>query len=192
MERRILLTAVFLIATPLLAHITPPRTLLSEADAARQLLPEAQTFSRLDVKLSAAQKQEVKKAANWNPDQKVYRAYIGRDTQGRYRGAVLFVGEITLHGLVKLAVAVDAEDKIKGARVVSITDEAYGWVKPLVDQNFDRRFVGKDHRSVFGETARATAKRGAMPEFYDQVLANLVQRAAVICNVTNVAKAATP
>ena len=185
MKRLLMLSMILLIVSTAQGHVSPPRMLMSDMEAVRQLLPDAQIFGQMDMKLTDAQRKEVKSMANWNPDEKVYKTFIGRDTQGKYRGAVMFIGEITVHGLVRLAIGVDAEGKVRGANVVAITDEAYGWVKPLIVQGFMKQFVGKGHHDSFIEGERAAARRNSMPQFYGQVIASLVQRCAVICYVSD-------
>jgi hypothetical protein len=178
-----LVVGLLLIGTSASAHVTPPRILMQDAEAVRTLLPEASNVSRMDVKLTSAQKQDIKRTLRWTPDQKSYRVFVGRDGQGRYIGRVVFMGEITVHGLVQMAVALDSEDKVKGATVVAITDEAYGWVKPLVEQNFTAQFVGKSPTDSYLDGEQVAARRGSMQKFYSQVLAKLLQRSAVMCQV---------
>lgn len=175
-----LVVALLAMGTSVGAHITPPRILLQDMEAVRALLPDAENVTRADIKLTDAQKQDIKKTLGWTPDQKNYKVFVGRDAQGRYRGRVVFMGDITIHGLVQVAVGLDANDLVKGAAVVAITDEAYGWVKPLVDQNFTAQFVGKSPTDTYGSSERVAARRGSMEAFYGQVLAALVQRSAVI------------
>lgn len=183
MKHIIAVAALLLIASPGQAHIFPPRILLQDAAAVRLLLPEAQTFTRTDIKLSTDQRRDVKKAVSWNPDQKVYKVFSGRDAQGRDLGRVVFMGDMTIHGMVQIAVALDPANKVKGAAIVAITDEAYGWVKPLVEQNFIAQFIGKSPSDSYIEGDRVAARRGSMQKFYGQVLATLVQRSAMVCHV---------
>jgi hypothetical protein len=183
MKRMLIAATLLTAAVPLSAHITPPRVLVQDADALRLLLPDAQTYERADLKPTSAQKQAVKQVASWTPDQKTYKVFVGRDAQGREVGRVVFIGEVTIHGLVQMAVGLDASGNVKSATVAAITDEAYGWVKPLVEKNFTAQFVGKKPTDQFLEGDRASARRGSMEKFYGQVLATLVQRSAVLCHV---------
>ena len=65
-------------------------------------------------------------------------------------------------------------------RVVGLTEETYGWVKPLIDGGFTKQFMGQDARGRF---AVAGAGLETMPQFYGQVIASLIQRAAVLFEV---------
>jgi Na+-translocating ferredoxin:NAD+ oxidoreductase RnfG subunit len=183
MKRLIVVAALLTIAVPVRAHITPPRILLQDMEAVRLLLPGAQTYSRADLKPTFQQKKEVKQAASWTPDQKTYKTFVGRDAQGREIGRVVFIGEITIHGMVQMAVGLDDAGNVKGARVVAITDEAFGWVKPLIERDFTAQFVGKKPTDQYFDGQRVAARRGSMEKFYSQVLASLIQRSAVLCHV---------
>jgi Na+-translocating ferredoxin:NAD+ oxidoreductase RnfG subunit len=182
MKQFSLVVALLFVATAASAHVTPPRILMTDAEAVRALLPEGENVTRADIKLTNEQKQEIKKTLGWTPDQKNYKVFVGRNAQGRYVGRVAFMGDITIHGLVQMAVALDAAGNVKGAAVVAITDEAYGWVKPLVDQNFAAQFVGKKPTDAYVATQQVAARRGSMETFYLQVLATLLQRSSVICH----------
>ena len=175
--------ALLLTASSVSAHITPPRILLRDTEAVRLLLPEATTFTRTDIKPTKSQKDQCRKMMSWTPDQPSYRVFVGRDAQGRELGRVVFMGDITIHGVVQMAVALAPDSKVKGIAVVAITDEAYGWVKPLVERNFAAQFVGKTPGDSFLQGERVAARRGSMETFYGQVLASLIQRSAVLSHV---------
>lgn len=174
---------LLLTASSVSAHVTPPRVLLRDMDAVRLLLPEATTFTRADIKPTKDQKQECRKMMSWTPDQASYKVFLGRDAQGRERGRVMFMGDITIHGVVQMAVALAPDNKVKGVAIVAITDEAYGWVKPLVEKNFAAQFVGRTPTDSFIQGERVAARRGSMEKFYGQVLASLIQRSAVLCHM---------
>ena len=166
-----------LLAGPAVAHVTPPVVLMSDRDAVVGLLGNARRFFVREVKLSSEQRQAVAKRSGWNPDESFYRFYLGRDDQGRLVGAMLFLTEYTVHGPVRAAVGLGPDGKVRGATVVELTEETYPWVKPLIDQNFTRDYVGLDSRGPF------TLKRtdgSDMTHFYGEVVATLIQRAALL------------
>ena len=80
---------------------------------------------------------------------------------------------------MRVAVALGPDGRVRGATVVELTEETYGWVKPLLDRDFTRQFVGQP------ASARFTGPTGfeQMPQFYGQVIASLVQRAALLYDV---------
>jgi hypothetical protein len=85
---------------------------------------------------------------------------------------------------VRVAVVMGPDGRIKGAQVVELTEETYPWLKPLIDQDFTRDYVGRDSRANFGLSERLMRMRlDSMPEFYAQVVASLIQRAAVLFDV---------
>ncbi len=80
---------------------------------------------------------------------------------------------------MRVAVALTPDGRVRGATVVELTEETYGWVKPLLDQDFTRRFAGQP------ASARITEPTGVeqMSQFYGQVIASLVQRGAALYEV---------
>jgi len=166
-----------LLAGSALAHVTPPVILMSDRDAVVSLLGGARRFFVREVRLSSDQRQAVAKRAGSSPDESFYRFYLGRDDQGRLVGALLFLTEYTVHGPVRVAVGLGPDGKVRGAAVVELTEETYPWVKPLIDRNFTRDYVGLDSRGSF-----ALKQTGVndMTHFYGEVVASLIQRAALL------------
>jgi hypothetical protein len=174
------LLATLLAVAPAAAHITPPVLLLSDRDALASLLSGARRFFVREVRLSPAERQAIRKETGWSPDEDFYRFYIGRDADGRLVAAATFVTEFTVHGPVRVAVALAPDGTVRGATVVELTEETYTWVKPLIDQNLTRAWVGKDGHATFAAAARGGDSMG---EFYGQVIGSLVQRAALLFEV---------
>lgn len=184
MTRPVRLAATALVAlalaAPALAHITPPVVLASDRDAIVGLLAGARRFFVREVRLTPAEKQTIRQQTGWSPDDDFYRFYIGRDDQGRVVAATVFVTEFTIHGPVRVAVSLGPDGKVKGATVVELTEETYGWVKPLLDRQFARAYVGRDARGTFAVSAGGG---DSMAQFYGQVIASLIQRAAMLYEV---------
>jgi len=179
------IVSVVFAANAALAHITPPVVLVSDRDAVLGLLAGARKFFVREVRLSAEERQTIQKQWGWSPDDDFYRFYLGRDEQGRLVAATVFLTEFTIHGPVRVAVGIGPDGKIKGATVVELTEETYPWVRPLIDQNFTRAYVGQDSRGNFGlSEGLAKAHLEAMTQFYAQVVASLIQRSAVLYEVT--------
>jgi hypothetical protein len=176
----LVLGLAWLTGGPALAHVTPPVVLLSDRDAVAGLLAGARRFFVREVKLTPEQRRGIQQRSGSNPDEDFYRFYLGRDEQGRLVGAMLFVTEYTLHGPVRVAVGLGPDGRIRGATVVELTEETYPWLKPLLDQNFTRDYVGLDGRGPF-----AVKRTGleSMAQFYGQVVASLIQRGALLYEV---------
>jgi len=169
------------LAGPAAAHLTPPVVLVSDRDAVVSLLSGAQRFFVREVRLSAQEHTAIKQASGWTPEEDFYRFYVGRDEGGRMVGALVFVGDATIHGSVRVAVALGPDGKVRGATVVELTEEAYSWVKPLIDQQFTRDWVGQDGRSRFVLADRLAPLRGnPMTQFYGEVVGGLVRRGALL------------
>lgn len=163
------------------AHITPPVVLASDREVLLELLQGARRFFVREVRPSPAERQEIQKQAGWTPEEDFYRFYLGRDEQGKLVAASVFLTEFTIHGPVRVAVGVGADGKVRGARVVELTEETYPWLKPLLDRDFTRRYVGQGSRDRFALAADLGA--GPMTEFYGQLVAGLIQRGAVLYEV---------
>ena len=169
------------LAGPAAAHLTPPVVLVSDRDAVVSLLSGAQRFFFREVRLSAQEQTAIKQASGWMPEEDFYRFYVGRDEGGRMVGALVFVGDATIHGSVRVAVALGPDGKVRGATVVELTEETYPWVKPLIDQQFTRDWVGQDGRSRYVLADRLAPLRGnPMTQFYGEVVGGLVRRGALL------------
>jgi len=169
------------LAGPAVAHLTPPVVLVSDRDAVVSLLSGAQRFFVREVRLSAQEQAAIKQASGWAPEDDFYRFYVGRDEGGGMVGALVFVGDATIHGSVRVAVALGPDGKIRGATVVELTEETYSWVKPLIDQQFTRDWVGQDGRSRLVLADRLAPLRGnPMTQFYGEVVGGLVRRGALL------------
>lgn len=169
------------LAGPALAHLTPPVVLVSDRDAVLSLLSGARRFFVREIRLSAPERTAIKQASGWTPDEDFYRFYIGRDEQGRMVGALVFVGNATVHGSVRVAVALGSDGKVRGAVVVELTEETYSWVKPLIDEQFTRDWIGHDSQSRFALSDRlARVRSNSMTQFYGDVIGSMVQRGALL------------
>jgi len=169
------------LAGPALAHLTPPVVLVSDRDAVASLLSGARRFFVREVRLADKEKAAIKQASGWTPEEDFYRFYIGRDDQARTVGSLVFVGDATIHGSVRVATAFGPDGKVRGASVVELTEETYPWVKPLIEEQFTQDWVGNDGQSRFVLSDRlARARTNSMTQFYGDVVANLVRRAALL------------
>ena len=184
MKRALLIGILALVALaltgPALAHITPPVVLVSDREAVIGLMGGARRFFVREIRLSAAERQAIQKQTGWSAEDDFYRFYIGRDDQGRLVAATVFLTEFTIHGPVRVAVALGPDGKVKGATVVELTEETYPWVKPLLDRGFTRDYVGQGAQGKFAVTADGG---GSMAHFYGEVIAALIQRGAVLYEI---------
>ena len=171
---RFLVLLLCAVTVPALAHTTPSVVLGSDREAIRLLLPEAKKFSVREVRLRPEQRAQIRAETGSSPDKDRYRFHVGRDDEHEV-GAVAFLSEFTVHGPVRVAVAVAPDGTIAGAKVMEVSDEAFAWVKPLVDRGLERSFVGKDARGNF-----TLAEGNAMEKVYATVIGGLVRRAAAI------------
>jgi hypothetical protein len=175
---------VVLAAGMVAAHVTPPVVLASDREAVAGLLSGSRRFFVREVRLSSAERDAIQKQSGWTPSEDFYRFYLGRDDQGALVAATTFMTEYTLHGPVRVAVGLGPDGKVKGAQVVEVTEETYHWVKPLIDQDFARDYVGQGSAGRYTLTDRARAAGDSMTQFYGQIIASLIQRGAILYDTT--------
>jgi len=167
------------------AHITPPVILISDREAVVGMLQGAKRFFVREVRLSAEEREQIQKQWGWRPEADFYRFYLGRGEQDRLVGAVIFLEEFTIHGPVRVAVGIGPDGKVKDAVVVELTEETFPWVKPFLDQGLTRDYVGRSSRVSFALSERfGKATMESMPHFYAQIVASLIQRGAILYEVT--------
>jgi len=162
---------------PAAAHITPPVVLVSDRDAVVALLAGARRFFVREVRLTGPERDAIRARSGWTPEEDLHRFYIGRDAEGRLVAAVIFLTEFTIHGPVRVAAALGPDGRVRGAMVVELTEETYGWVKPLIDRDFTRRYVGL---AAAGPLPEPPAAAESMGRFYGQIVGALVRRAALL------------
>jgi hypothetical protein len=153
------------------AHVTPPRVLLTEQQAIRLLLPAAARVEARVLRLTRAQRRAVHEICAWTPENKPYRLVEGVDANGRRLGTMLVLTDYTIHGPVKTAVAVDPEGRVTGGAVMELQEEAYVWVKPLIERDFAGAVKGRGSRESFGPMNHEKRPRGqSMPRFYETLV----------------------
>jgi hypothetical protein len=168
-----------------LAHITPPVVLLSEQDAVRGMTGGATKFFVREVRLTPEERGMIRQQWGWSPEDDLYRFYLGRGAAGQLVAAVIFLTEFTIHGPVRVAVSLNPDGTVKDAKVVELTEETLPWLQVLLDQNLVQDYVGQDSRGNFALGGRFAATHiDSMPHFYGQIVASLIQRAAILFDVT--------
>lgn len=165
------LVVMLMLSGVALAHITPPVVLVSDREALVGSLAGAQRLFVREVRLTESERQAIRKQIGWTPDENFYRFYIGRDAQGRTVAATIFLTEFTIHGPVRVAVGLGPDGKVKGATVVELTEETYPWMMPLLDAQ--ARFLA----------ANLGKGLDSMGQFYGEIVASLIQRAALLYDV---------
>jgi len=168
-----------------LAHVTPPVVLISDRDAVLAMTAGAKKFFVREVRLTPNEREALRQQRGWQPDEDFYRFYLGRDDAGKLVTAVMFLTEVTIHGPVRVAVGLGPDGKVKDAKVVELSEETFPWLKPLIDLDFTRDYVARDSRASFGLSQRVEQMHlESMPLFYAQIVASLIQRAALLFDLT--------
>ena len=181
----VLSCSLLLSAEMALAHITPPVVLASDRDAILEMTSGATRFFVREVRLTSEERQGIGQRWGWQPEEELHRFYLGRDVAGQLVAAVMFLTEFTLHGPVRVAIGLGPDGKVRGARVVELTEETFHWLKPLLDQNLTQDYIGRGSQASFtlGERFTKTSVE-SMPHFYGQIVASLIHRAVILFDVT--------
>ena len=123
------------------AHVTPPRILMTELEALQRLFPGAGELPAQQMRLTPEVRLQIYKQFEWKPDSR-YRVFpVGANGSS---GALFVLTDYTLHGPVRTAVAVDGQGRVKGAQILELQEEAYVWVKPIIDADFAKAWIGRD------------------------------------------------
>jgi hypothetical protein len=159
--------------------------LLSEQDAVRGMTGGATKFFVREVRLTAEEQGTIRQQWGWQAEDALYRFYLGRDTAGQLVAAVIFLTEFTIHGPLRVAVGLNPDGTVKDAKVVELTEETLPWLQVLLKQNLVQDYVGRDSRGNFALGERFDAAHiDSMPHFYGQIVASLMQRAAILFEIT--------
>jgi hypothetical protein len=165
--------------------MTPPVVLISDRDVVLGMMEGAKKYFVREVRLTPEERTTIQQQWGWRAEDELYRFYLGRDEAGQLVAAVTFLTEFTIHGPVRVAVGLSPDGRIKDAQVVELTEETFPWLKPLIDQNFTQDYVGQDSQVHFALSERALQTHlESMPLFYGQLVVSLVQRAAILFDVT--------
>jgi hypothetical protein len=145
----------------------------------------ATKFFVREVRLTAEERGTIRQQWGWQAEDELYRFYLGRDAAGQLVAAVIFLTEFTIHGPVRVAVGLNPDGTVKDAKVVELTEETLPWLQVLLNQNLLQDYVGQDSRGNFALGERfAAAQLDSMPQFYGQIVTSLMQRAAILFEVT--------
>jgi hypothetical protein len=174
MRNAFIILSFFLIASFCYAHMSPPVQLVGEEEAVRTLMPDLKIVAQ-HLRLSSPRIKEIYRNTGWRPSEKTIRYYTGTDEQGAVHTTVFVISDYTLHGSIRVAAACNSEGKVTGAELLELSEEAYNWVKPLIDQNYMKQVVQ--------ENAAAPANAGTMTKYYAEQIAKAVRQVPVLCNM---------
>ena len=167
--------SLFILTSLCYSHMSPPVQLIGEAEALKILMPPSLKPVSQHVRLNSAQREEILRKTGWEPSEKTIRYYTATDDQGSVRATVVIVSDYTLHGSIRIAVACDSEGKITGAELLEVSEEAYTWVKPLLDQNYVKQ--------VLQSNPAIPANSGAMTKYYAEQIAKVIHVVPSLCAI---------
>ncbi|MGB5080724.1 MAG: hypothetical protein WBO23_08270 [Burkholderiales bacterium] len=158
------------------AHVSPPVVYISDRNAIRSMTVGSKKHLVREVRLTPEERRAIASRWGWDPAEPVYRFYLGRGDKGQLVSAVTFLTEVTVHGPMRVAVALGPDGKVRDARVIEVSEEISTWVEPFVSGGLLRGFVGLDSRGGFA----APASQRNMVRFYGEVAARLIQHGAIL------------
>jgi hypothetical protein len=169
---------------PAWAHLTAPVVLVSERDAVASQHAGSKKLSLREASLTAEERKHVQSTYGWRASDEVHSFYMGRDDAGKLLSASLFMTEATMHGIIRVAVGLTPDGRVKAAEVVEVAEEIHAHMKPLVDRGFTKRFAGLGPGSSFEAPAGAPGSGiDAMAQHYESIVARMVQRAVILYDV---------
>ena len=165
------------------AHLTPPVVLVSERDAVASQHAGAKKLSLREVSLTVDERKVVQSTYGWRASDEPHAFYMGRDDAGKLLSASVFMTQATQHGIIRVAVALQPDGRVKGVEVVEVAEEIYPHLKPLMDRGFAKRYAGLGIDSSFEPAAASSGGVDAMAQHYDATVGRMVQRAVILYNV---------
>lgn len=183
MIARTLVMVLTLAASAAWAHLTPPVVVVPERDAVASQHAGAKKLSLREVSLTDDERKAVQSAYGWRASDEMRAFYMGRDDAGKLLSASVFMTEATMHGTLRVAVALTPDGRVKDAQVTDVAEEIYAHMKPLMDRGFTKRYAGLGIGSSFELPAASAAGADAMAQHYDGIISRMVQRAVILYNV---------
>ena len=183
MIARIFAIAVLFTAGAAWAHLTPPVVLVSERDAVASQHAGAKKLSLREATLTPEERKAVQATYGWRAQDDIHAFYMGRDDAGKLLSASVFMTEATMHGVIRVAVGLTPDGRVKGAEVVEVSEEIYAHMKSLMDRGFTKRYAGLGIGSSFEPPAPSASGADALAQHYDGIVSRMVQRAVILYNV---------
>ena len=177
---------VFFVATcadTALAHMTPPLVLHTEKEVVAGATRGAAKLSVREVRLSDTERDDVARRSGWRPPKGVRRFYVGRDKAGKPVAFVTFLSEFTIHGPVRVGIAIGPDGKVSNVEVLELTEETNAAFKPVLDRGFTEQLVGASGKPPLPPSA-ADLEAGSIARFYAELVTDLVGRAVALYEAT--------
>ena len=168
-----------------LAHMTPPVILLSERDAVVSMTAGASKFFVREVRLTPEERETLKQQYRWQPEDDMYRFYLGRDNAGQLVAAVIFLTEFTMHGPVRVAVGLNPDGTLKAAKIVELSEETLPWLQHFLAPEVLRSYNGQGRQGNFTFSTELTRTISQnMAQFYGQIVLSLLHRGTILFDMT--------
>jgi hypothetical protein len=164
------------------AHLAAPVVLVPERAALAAQHAGAKQLSVRESTLTADERKAIQSTYGWRASDDRHAFYMGRDDAGKLLSASIFMTEATMHGIIRVAVGLTPDGRVKAAEVVEVAEEIYGHMKPLMDRGFTKRYAGLWIGASFEPPAAAGRGVDAMAQHYDSIVSRMVQRAVILYN----------
>jgi hypothetical protein len=191
MIARLFAFAVLFTASAAWAHLTPPVVLLPDRDAVASQHAGAKKLSLREVTLTPDERKAIQATYGWRAQGDLHSFYMGRDEAGKLLSASVFMTEATMHGVIRVAVGLTPDGRVKSADVVEVSEEIYAHMKPLMDRGFTKRYAGLGIGSSFEPPPAAASGADSLAQHYDGIVSRMVQRAVILYNVGVTKRGAT-
>ena len=164
------------------AHVTPNVRLHTTRETVQQLLPKGNLFVK-DVKLTDEQQETLNSFDNWSTQEDAFKFYVSRDKQGNLLRAMVSITQITRHGPMVVAVALNPDGTVADALVTDVMMEPMTWVSPILKTSYLKSFRGKDKNMSLELGEKWQERFSGISQDFAQVIANAVKEAAQLFEV---------
>lgn len=180
------LTVPFLItALAAATHITPTVVLRKQADVIRTTLDGAQQYFVRTVEIGKADRERLKGAVDFVPEEPSFDFYYGTNAAGDIAGVVLFPQVNTQHGPLEVGLVMGPEQAIQKVVVTKATVETKPWVLAAVRagllEGFEGERVGDDPAVALDRLSNQDL--GKMPRYMADVAVTAVRRGLALYDV---------
>ncbi|MCF8719982.1 hypothetical protein [Nitrospina gracilis] len=187
MMKKMILTAsilllIGLLVQPVWAHVTPNVRLLTTRETVSQLLPKGNLFVK-KVKLTEDQQKKLNSYDNWRTQVDEFKFYISRDKQDKLIRSMVSMTQITRHGPLVVAVALNPDGTVADALVTDSMMEPMTWVSPILKSDFMKSFRGRGSDMSLKLADKWKEQFSGISQDFARVIANAVKEAAQLYEV---------
>jgi len=173
-----MLPLVLLLGT---SHPTPTVVLVKQTDLIRTTLQGATQFFVRNVAIGKDDLAQIRRDVNYTPEDPNVKFYLGKTSDGKVGGVVLFPQVNNMHGPIEVGLTLSPDGKVTSAVVTKATVETRPWVEEAEAAGLMKRFQGMRYGDDLKQAlAPLSGKVGQMPYFEAEMIAAAVEQGLVL------------